>query len=64
MSDKETETVTAEVAKWFFDDYLLDARRLLADKPAPRDFFDRMLALYPDRLNPGPLWYGALGLLS
>ena len=44
--------------------YLLDAQRLLDDKPTPREFFDRMLALYPDRLNPGPLWYGALGLLS
>lgn len=43
--------------------YLLDAQRLLDDKPTPREFFDRMLALYPDRLNPGPLWYGALGLL-
>ena len=27
-------------------------------------FFDRMLALYPDQLNPGPLWHGALALLS
>ena len=26
--------------------------------------FDRMLALYPDRLNPGPPWYGALAILS
>src|SRR5277367_6066981 len=44
--------------------YLVDAQRLLDEKPTPRKFFDRMLALYPDRLNPGPLWYGALGLLS
>jgi glyoxylase-like metal-dependent hydrolase (beta-lactamase superfamily II) len=44
--------------------YLVDAQRLLDEKPTPREFFDRMLALYPDRLNPGPLWYGALGLLS
>jgi glyoxylase-like metal-dependent hydrolase (beta-lactamase superfamily II) len=44
--------------------YLLDARRLLADKPSPREFYDQMLDLYPDRLNAGPLWYGALGLLS
>ena len=44
--------------------YLLDAQRLLDEKPTAREFFDRMLALYPDRLNPGPLWYGALGLLS
>jgi glyoxylase-like metal-dependent hydrolase (beta-lactamase superfamily II) len=45
-------------------DYLVNARRLLAEKPAPRQFFDQMLALYPDRLNPGPLWYGAVELLS
>ena len=44
--------------------YLVDAHRLLDEKPTAREFFDRMLALYPDRLNPGPLWYGALGLLS
>jgi glyoxylase-like metal-dependent hydrolase (beta-lactamase superfamily II) len=45
-------------------DYLLDARRLLADKPSPREFYDQMINLYPDRLNVGPVWYGALGLLS
>jgi glyoxylase-like metal-dependent hydrolase (beta-lactamase superfamily II) len=44
--------------------YLLDAQRLLTDKPTPREFYDRMLDRYPDRLNLGPLWYGALGLLS
>jgi hypothetical protein len=43
--------------------YLLDAQRLLADKPSPREFYEQMLAGYPDRLNLGPLWYGALGLL-
>jgi glyoxylase-like metal-dependent hydrolase (beta-lactamase superfamily II) len=44
--------------------YLLDAQRLLDAKPSPREFFDQMFELYPDRLNLGPLWYGALGLLS
>ncbi|GAA0380901.1 MBL fold metallo-hydrolase [Streptomyces blastmyceticus] len=44
--------------------YLRDAQRLLAEKPAPREFFDRMMGLHGDRLNPGPLWYGALGLLG
>src|SRR5262249_12001114 len=28
--------------------YLLDAQRLLAAKPSPREFYDRMLQLYPD----------------
>ncbi|MEU4092851.1 MBL fold metallo-hydrolase [Streptomyces sp. NPDC026673] len=45
-------------------DYLLDAQRLLAERPRPRAFFDRMLELHPDRLNPGPVWYSALALLE
>ena len=43
-------------------DYLLDAQRLLAGKPSPRQFFDQMIRLYPDRLNVGPVWYGAVAL--
>ena len=45
-------------------DYLLDARRLLADKPTPQVYFDKMTATYPDRLNVGPVWYTAVALLS
>jgi len=45
-------------------DYLLNARRLLAQKPSPRKYFDEMIALYPDRLNVGPVWYTATALLS
>jgi glyoxylase-like metal-dependent hydrolase (beta-lactamase superfamily II) len=44
--------------------YLLDAQRLLGQRPSPREFFDQMVAEYPDRLNPGPVWYSALGLLG
>ncbi|GII52422.1 MBL fold metallo-hydrolase [Planotetraspora thailandica] len=44
--------------------YLQDAIRLLDEKPTAQDFFDRMIELYPDRLNQGPVWYGALGLLG
>lgn len=44
--------------------YLQDVIRLLGEKPTAREFFDQMSALYPDRLNPGPLWYGGLGLLG
>jgi glyoxylase-like metal-dependent hydrolase (beta-lactamase superfamily II) len=44
-------------------DYLLDAQRLLAGKPSPREFFDYMIRLYPDRLNVGPVWYSAVALL-
>ncbi|ONI73990.1 MBL fold metallo-hydrolase [Kribbella sp. ALI-6-A] len=45
-------------------DYLTDAQRLLEDKPSAVEFFDAMLALHPDRLNPGALWGGALALLG
>jgi len=44
--------------------YLLDARRLLGENPTPRAYFDTMIALYPDRLNVGPVWYTAVALLS
>ena len=45
-------------------DYLLDALRLLAEKLSPREYFDEMITLYPDRLNVGPVWYTAVALLS
>lgn len=45
-------------------DYLLDAQRLMAGNPTPREFFDYMIQLYPDRLNVGPVWYSAVALLS
>jgi glyoxylase-like metal-dependent hydrolase (beta-lactamase superfamily II) len=44
--------------------YLRDVIRLLDTKPTARELFERMLELHPDRLNPGPLWYGAVGLLG
>ncbi|MEV4127262.1 MBL fold metallo-hydrolase [Nocardia sp. NPDC049707] len=44
--------------------YLLDAQRLLAEKSSPREYFDAMVELYPDRLNAGPVWYSAVALLS
>ncbi|MCM6776377.1 MBL fold metallo-hydrolase [Nocardia sp. CDC159] len=44
--------------------YLRDAIGLLADKPGPREFFDSMLARYPDRLNPGTVWLSANLLLG
>ncbi|MGU3433036.1 MBL fold metallo-hydrolase [Actinomycetes bacterium M1A6_2h] len=44
--------------------YLLDAKRLLGEKPTPREYFDAMIGLHPTRLNQGPVWYGALGLLG
>jgi glyoxylase-like metal-dependent hydrolase (beta-lactamase superfamily II) len=44
--------------------YLQDAIRLLDDKPAAREFYDQLTALYPDRLNPGVVWLGARALLG
>jgi glyoxylase-like metal-dependent hydrolase (beta-lactamase superfamily II) len=44
--------------------YLRDAIRLLAAKPTPLEFFDEMMKLHGDRLNPGPLWYSGVGLLA
>src|SRR6201988_1663759 len=45
-------------------EYLLNALRLLAEKLSPQQYFDEMIALYPDRLNVGPVWYTAVSLLS
>ncbi len=45
-------------------EYLHNARRLMAEKPSPQEYFDEMIALYPDRLNVGPVWYTAAALLS
>jgi glyoxylase-like metal-dependent hydrolase (beta-lactamase superfamily II) len=44
-------------------DYLLNARRLLTETLSARDYFDEMVALYPNRLNVGPVWYTAVALL-
>ncbi|MFI9615766.1 hypothetical protein ACIHCM_29495 [Streptomyces sp. NPDC052023] len=44
--------------------YLLDAIRILGESTTAREHFDQMTARHPDRLNPGPVSYGALGLLG
>jgi glyoxylase-like metal-dependent hydrolase (beta-lactamase superfamily II) len=43
-------------------DYLTDARRLLATSDSAETFYRDMLALHPNRLNPGALWGGAQAL--
>jgi glyoxylase-like metal-dependent hydrolase (beta-lactamase superfamily II) len=43
--------------------YLIDVIRILEEKPTPEAFFEQMTTLHPDRLNPGPVWWGAQGLL-
>lgn len=40
--------------------YLKSARELRPQCKEPLDFFNAMLALYPDRVNPGALWVGVL----
>jgi glyoxylase-like metal-dependent hydrolase (beta-lactamase superfamily II) len=44
--------------------YLLDSKRLLEEHTTPLGFFNAMLDLYPDRLNPGALWSGAVKRLG
>jgi hypothetical protein len=44
--------------------YLRDVIKLLADSSTPEEFFDAMMAIYPDRINPSPLWYGGVALLN
>ena len=42
--------------------YLTVARRLLESCDRATDFYQRMLALHPGRINPGALWGAALTL--
>ncbi|WP_030438379.1 MBL fold metallo-hydrolase [Actinoplanes subtropicus] len=44
--------------------YLEDADLLLRSSPTPMEFFEKMQALYPERINPGILWFGAISLLG
>jgi hypothetical protein len=44
--------------------YLGDVVELLVEKPTAREFYDEILRRHPDRLNPSPVWYGALALLG
>ena len=43
--------------------YLTDARRLLVSSTDAREFYEAMLALHSERLNPGALWAAAITLL-
>lgn len=43
--------------------YLTDARRLLQSCTHATDFYRGMLALHPDRINPGALWGAAITLI-
>ncbi|MER7692723.1 MBL fold metallo-hydrolase [Streptomyces sp. NPDC097610] len=44
--------------------YLDDADRLLRGSPTPMEFFEGMLSLHPERINPGILWFSALSLAA
>ena len=43
--------------------YLTDARHLLESSERAQEFYDGMIALHPNRLNPGALWGAAITLL-
>ena len=43
--------------------YLTDARQLLESSARAEEFYKGMLALYPNRINPGALWGAAITLL-
>jgi glyoxylase-like metal-dependent hydrolase (beta-lactamase superfamily II) len=42
--------------------YLSDARRLLESSESAQEFYQEMLRLHPERLNPGALWGAAITL--
>ena len=44
--------------------YILNAKRILASRPTPLDYYQQMLVLFPKYLNPGPLWYSGVALLG
>lgn len=45
--------------------YLEDAERLIAKSKTAREYYDAMIKLYPDRLNPGAVWFwGAQALFA
>jgi glyoxylase-like metal-dependent hydrolase (beta-lactamase superfamily II) len=44
--------------------YLLDSRQALAAAAGPKDYYDTIVRRYPHRVNPGPVWYGAVALLG
>ncbi|MFF3559272.1 MBL fold metallo-hydrolase [Streptomyces sp. NPDC002574] len=44
--------------------YLHDVAELLRTASGARDFYDEMLRRHPDRINTGPVWYGAVALLG
>ena len=42
--------------------YIRDFDRIAADTRTAKDLYNEMLALYPDRVNPGALWSSARGV--
>jgi hypothetical protein len=44
--------------------YLQDAIHWLEHRPTPLDFYREMMRLHGSRINPGPLWCSAIGLLG
>jgi glyoxylase-like metal-dependent hydrolase (beta-lactamase superfamily II) len=42
--------------------YIRDFDRIASETQSAQDLYDRMLALYPNRVNPGALWSSARGV--
>ena len=53
----DTPTTVAETRQ-----YIRDFDRIAAETQSAQGLYDRMLALYPDRVNPGALWSSARGV--
>jgi glyoxylase-like metal-dependent hydrolase (beta-lactamase superfamily II) len=53
----DTPSVVAETRQ-----YIRDFDRIAADTQTAKDLYKEMLALYPDRVNPGALWSSARGV--
>ena len=42
--------------------YIRDFDRIAANTQTAKELYDQMLAIYPDRVNPGVLWISARGV--
>jgi len=59
--DREDDPKTIEETRR----YLQDAERLIGSSHSALEFYNAMMELYPDRLNPGALWFwGAQSLFE
>jgi len=53
----DTPNIVAETRQ-----YIRDFDRIAADTQTAQELYNQMLALYPNRVNPGALWSSARGV--